>query len=267
MDGYAVKGDKEWVWPDPSGTCVSVFKNPLTMDYPFTPKSNKFLVPGHFWGYELPDGRWGAARMLGIGPRREGRMSMIAATHAWVGDAPPTAADIESVPFVYGPGSHHIRNISEFTDVLGWASTDGLEFPEVAARLDPPVEVDGVMYDGATGYIGFPLELTTPEQTDLLEEQTIEAQYGEKDPTSYRRFATGGYVPVRLFDARSTSMGSLYYAALDLAFDRDELSDQDQAAYLHRMSRKGSIFLELTPRQIAHSAPRLDALAAKRQTH
>jgi hypothetical protein len=44
------------VWHDPS--------------YPFTPKWNRYLLPGQFWAVPLSDGRFGCGRVMGSLPGR-----------------------------------------------------------------------------------------------------------------------------------------------------------------------------------------------------
>ncbi len=64
--------------------------------YPFVPKSNAFLLPGHFWAIPLKSGRFGCGRVIQlpmvktIGCTR----SFLAGVMDWVGDSPPTAETI-----------------------------------------------------------------------------------------------------------------------------------------------------------------------------
>jgi hypothetical protein len=60
-------------------------------DYPFTPKSNRYLRPGQFWALPLSDGRFGCGRVMavpGFGPKD--RTGFFAGLMDWIGAEPPT---------------------------------------------------------------------------------------------------------------------------------------------------------------------------------
>lgn len=87
--------------------------------YPFRPRSNRWLEPGQFWAIPLADGRFGCGRVMAspasIGPR----MSFVAGLMDWVGDAPPTEADLAARDVVR-QGTAHIKTITETGgEVLG----------------------------------------------------------------------------------------------------------------------------------------------------
>jgi hypothetical protein len=87
------------------------------VSYPFEPKSTARLEPGQFWGVPLSDGRFACGRVLAV-PRQPDPLIpvssriFLAGLHGWVGDAPPTSADIAGVGLL-AQGFAHIRAIRE----------------------------------------------------------------------------------------------------------------------------------------------------------
>jgi hypothetical protein len=67
--------------------------------YPFEPKSNKFLVPGQFWGVPLSNGQWACGRVLGINSKPDQNFpgssrTFLAGLMGWEGDQQPTSDGI-----------------------------------------------------------------------------------------------------------------------------------------------------------------------------
>jgi hypothetical protein len=63
-----------------------------TPDYPFVPKSNRYLRPGQFWAIPLADGRFACGRVMavpGFGP--SDRIGFVAGLADWIESAQPTA--------------------------------------------------------------------------------------------------------------------------------------------------------------------------------
>jgi hypothetical protein len=68
---------------------------PEIPDYPFSPRSNRYLRPGQFWAIPLPNGQFGAGRVTAspaFGP--SDRTTFCLALMDWVGTSPPTAEDL-----------------------------------------------------------------------------------------------------------------------------------------------------------------------------
>jgi hypothetical protein len=63
--------------------------------YPFTPKSNRKLVPGQFWALPLSDGRFACGRVMTVpafGP--SDRTGFVAGIMDWVGAEPPNSDEV-----------------------------------------------------------------------------------------------------------------------------------------------------------------------------
>lgn len=70
-------------------------------DYPFTPKSNRYLRPGQYWAIPLSDGRFGCGRVMavpGFGPKD--RIGLFAGLMDWVDSQSPTYESIAGAPIV-----------------------------------------------------------------------------------------------------------------------------------------------------------------------
>lgn len=67
--------------------------------YPFVPRSNRLLRPGQFWAIPLSDGRFAAGRVMAVPAFGVGdRTGVVVGLVDWVGDGPPTEADIAGRP-------------------------------------------------------------------------------------------------------------------------------------------------------------------------
>lgn len=107
------------------------------IEYPFEPRSTRLLRPGQFWAVPLSNGRFACGRVLQLWGSRLFSMSrgFFGGLHDWVGDAPPTAADVASSPIVEH-GVMHIRAITRTGGVvLGCRAleADGVEVPLFAS--------------------------------------------------------------------------------------------------------------------------------------
>jgi len=60
-------------------------------DYPFVPKSNRYLEPGQFWALPLSDGRYGCGRVM-VAPAfgKKDRVYFIGGLADWIGVEPPS---------------------------------------------------------------------------------------------------------------------------------------------------------------------------------
>jgi hypothetical protein len=68
----------------------------MTLRYPFTPKSNRFLRPGQFFAIPLSNGGYAAGRVTAVpafGPND--RTGLAVGLMDWSGDHPPQAADLQ----------------------------------------------------------------------------------------------------------------------------------------------------------------------------
>lgn len=80
------------------------------MEYPFKPKSNRFLLPGHFWGIPLDNGKFACGRVIEIEPGS--RTGFLSGLIDWVGDEPPTTEGISGCKTLI-QGNVHIKSIHE----------------------------------------------------------------------------------------------------------------------------------------------------------
>ena len=109
--------------------------------YPFEPKSNAYLRPGQFWGFELSDGRHACGRVIAVADpkaRYGARTLFVAGLMNWIGDQPPTSDALSGAGLV-DHGWAHVQTIREHGgSILGCRELrlDGLESYESAAA-DP----------------------------------------------------------------------------------------------------------------------------------
>jgi hypothetical protein len=78
--------------------------------YPFTPKSNRGLEPGHYWQIPLSDGRYACGRVLQIHPKST--RAFWGGLLDWVGAKLPTFESIAGAKVV-AEGDMHIKSIVE----------------------------------------------------------------------------------------------------------------------------------------------------------
>jgi hypothetical protein len=87
-----------------------VTKNASKRSFPFVPKSNAFLRPGDFWGFQFAPNKFSAGRVIEM-PWQHGldeRRCFLAGLIDWCGPAPPLAADIAGKK-VLEQGTMHVR--------------------------------------------------------------------------------------------------------------------------------------------------------------
>ncbi|GAA1580932.1 immunity 26/phosphotriesterase HocA family protein [Kribbella hippodromi] len=84
--------------------------------YPFVPRSNAYLLPGHIWGIPLRDGRSACGVVVAVPTAEEAphgainSRTFVAGLLDWVGDEPPTPAAVDESPLLnWGYG--HIKLI------------------------------------------------------------------------------------------------------------------------------------------------------------
>ena len=89
--------------------------------YPFVPKSNSRLQPGHFWGIKLSNGKYACGIVLDV-PRTKGAYNtrnFYAGLLDWVGDSKPTALTLETALLkTLIQGEAHIKVISEYNEAI-----------------------------------------------------------------------------------------------------------------------------------------------------
>ena len=84
-------------------------KKPIT--YPFVPRSNALLQPGHFWALPLSDGSYGCAMVTRI---EEGsRVGFCAVVLDWNGTTLPTTSALRNVNVLSEEGNAHLKAITE----------------------------------------------------------------------------------------------------------------------------------------------------------
>lgn len=86
----------------------------IKVEYPFKPKTNRFLLPGQFWAIPLSSGKYACGRVIELMPKGEigSRSSFLAGLMEWVGENPPVAEDLIGCKTV-AQGSVSIKTIHE----------------------------------------------------------------------------------------------------------------------------------------------------------
>jgi hypothetical protein len=86
--------------------------------YPFVPKSNAHLLPGHIWGIPLRDGRFACGAVVGVPTAQKAphhainSRTFVAGLLDWVGDEPP-APDAVDDSRLLDWGFGHVKMIGE----------------------------------------------------------------------------------------------------------------------------------------------------------
>lgn len=105
--------------------------------YPFTPKSNRYVIAGDFFAVPLSDGRFCAGQVLSI-PDSESAPDVGTSTKTivvglldWVGVEPPTSTQVAGRA-ILDWGSCHIMTITELHggQILGSAPVDTRALPD-----------------------------------------------------------------------------------------------------------------------------------------
>ena len=102
---------------------ILVGNNPILMNitYPFTPKSNAHIRPGHFWPIRLSNGKFACGIVLDLPRERgtHGTRNFYAGLLDWVGDSKPTVESLEASALkVLKQGSVHIKTILEYDEAI-----------------------------------------------------------------------------------------------------------------------------------------------------
>jgi hypothetical protein len=81
--------------------------------YPFSPKSNKHLQPGHFWPIKLSNGKFACGIVLDVpGPGTIGTKMFLAGLLDWTGDQKPSQEELGSTTLkILDQGNAHIKTI------------------------------------------------------------------------------------------------------------------------------------------------------------
>jgi hypothetical protein len=98
-------------------------------EYPFRPRSNRWLEPGQFWAVPMDGGRFACGRVMRVPADFSPRVSFDAGLMDWVGSEPPTAHDLAGRAVLLQGGAH-IKAITETGgEILGLRplELDGLE--------------------------------------------------------------------------------------------------------------------------------------------
>lgn len=82
----------------------------MNINYPFRPKSNRYLLPGQFWAIPLQSGKFACGRVIQIMPNST--KCFLSGLMDWVGENPPTSEDLEGCKTVR-QGDVHMVTIHE----------------------------------------------------------------------------------------------------------------------------------------------------------
>jgi hypothetical protein len=96
----------------------------MELKYPFKPKSNSKLKPGHFWPIRLSNGNFGCGIVLDIPNDKMERdtRSFYVGLLDWVGNTKPTANSLESTALtILDQGNAHIKTITiQEEEIIGF---------------------------------------------------------------------------------------------------------------------------------------------------
>src|SRR4051812_6062604 len=97
-------------------------------EYPFEPKSNRWLEPGQFWAIPMTDGRFGCGRVMAVPAWFSSRMGFVGGIADWIGERPPKAEDLVGRAVIEQGGAHVRTIVVTGGRVLGHRSleADGL---------------------------------------------------------------------------------------------------------------------------------------------
>jgi len=98
---------------------------PAVPDYPFVPKSNRYLLPGQFWSLPLHNGRFACGRVMAVpafGARD--RVGIVIGLMDWVGNQPPTFDSLQGCQVLVQAETHFSAITNTGGDVLGLRPLD-----------------------------------------------------------------------------------------------------------------------------------------------
>ncbi|EMS86672.1 immunity 26/phosphotriesterase HocA family protein [Leptospira noguchii] len=93
---------------------------PISVKYPFVPKSNRSLIPGQFWAIPLHNGKFACGRVIEVHPF-ETKM-FLAGLMDWIGELIPNENDLTGKQTIK-QGQIHIKAIYETAlnkEILGY---------------------------------------------------------------------------------------------------------------------------------------------------
>jgi hypothetical protein len=147
------------------------------MEYPFKPKSNRFLIPGQFWGIHLENGKFACGRVIEIEPGS--RTGFLAGLMDWIGDEPPTAEKLNGCKTLV-QGNVHIKTIHE-------TALDG------CISGHRPLDLDGIKSDF------FTTQLMWDENCMLMKGYTELRQATEQEAKILPRLGAWGYSMIKCY--------------------------------------------------------------------
>lgn len=111
-----------------------------TGSFPFAPKSTARLGRGQFWALPIEGGEFGAGCVVGKHTRqgRLSRVTFVAGVVRWVGHRPPTPEDLRGLPLERYGLAHILSITTTGGEILGTASIDFEEAPEIVEGTSLP---------------------------------------------------------------------------------------------------------------------------------
>lgn len=147
----------------------------MSINYPFKPKSNRYLIPGQFWGIPLDNEKFACGRVIEIEPNN--RTGFLAGLMDWIGDKPPTEEDLKDCKTLKQLDVH-IKTIHETAVngcITGYRS----------------LELDGIESNH------FISQLAYTENCMLMKGYKILRKATEQEADKYNTLPTGGYMSIK----------------------------------------------------------------------
>jgi hypothetical protein len=143
----------------------------MFLKFPFVPKSNAQIEPGHFWPIKLLNGKFGCGIILDVpADKKADSRNIYAGLLNWTGDLPPTEESLESGPLkTLDEGFVHIKTITIQEEAIqGYLDL-------TKNNLIPQLQVDSENYSNSSSVLrGFSVvRSSTPiDHTQLNTEST-----------------------------------------------------------------------------------------------
>ncbi|HDR4907981.1 TPA: hypothetical protein QCR48_004474 [Bacillus cereus] len=149
----------------------------MSINYPFKPKLNRYLVPGQFWTIPLDNSKFACGRVIETDPNS--RRGFLAGLMDWIGDSPPMAENLKGCKTLIQIDVH-IKTIHE-TALDGFIS--GYR----------SLELDGI----ETEY--FTSQMVHDENCMLMKGYSVLRQATKEEADTYDQFGYAGYMMIKCY--------------------------------------------------------------------
>ncbi|KXY47270.1 Imm26 family immunity protein [Bacillus mycoides] len=149
----------------------------MSINYPFKPKSNRYLVPGQFWAIPLDNRKFVCGRVIEMEPNS--RRGFLAGLMDWIGDSPPIAEDLKGCKTLIQLNVH-IKTIHE-------TALDGCISGYRSLKLD------GIEEDYFTS------QLVHDENCMLMKGYAVLRQATQEEADTYGQLGAAGYMMIKCY--------------------------------------------------------------------